>query len=285
MASASMNPQRSTGTRILIVGDDVAVAETLERYVQDSGYPCSSLTCECGKAASAVESYSPELLIVDLPLNQESDHLELTERIRRTRGMPVMFVIGDLDDRTLHRALEADPLGFISKPLLPSSVQGPLALCLKRLDQTRKAQRCAERIRASMDTILRVGMSGMGNGLDPDTESVGSPGEESVSEPSEEASKIKHLETILDRITMTLTSADDSHSTQSPAALPWTRLPSLTAREREVLRWLVAGHRVSTIATKLVVAPSTVRNHLKSIFRKLEVRSQTELLELLNGMN
>ena len=58
----------------------------------------------------------------------------------------------------------------------------------------------------------------------------------------------------------------------------------LTPREREVVRQIAVGDRVSTIATKLVVAPATVRNHLKAIFRKLEVRSQTELMELLNRL-
>jgi len=76
--------------------------------------------------------------------------------------VPVVFVIGDLDREALERALDADPLGFISKPLRPANIQGPLALCMKRLAQARKAHRCAERIRASMDTILRAGMSGFG---------------------------------------------------------------------------------------------------------------------------
>lgn len=51
-----------------------------------------------------------------------------------------------------------------------------------------------------------------------------------------------------------------------------------------MVRQIAVGDRVSTIATKLVVAPATVRNHLKAIFRKLEVRSQTELMELLNRL-
>lgn len=58
-------------------------------------------------------------------------------------------------------------------------------------------------------------------------------------------------------------------------------LCNLSSREKEVLRSLRAGQRVSTIARTLYLSPHTVRNHLKSIFRKLGVRSQTELLERL----
>jgi DNA-binding NarL/FixJ family response regulator len=69
----------------------------------------------------------------------------------------------------------------------------------------------------------------------------------------------------------------------APAGDPHTeaRLASLSPREHEVLRHLLEGYRVGTIARKLFISPHTVRNHLKKIFAKLEVRSQTELMEKL----
>jgi DNA-binding CsgD family transcriptional regulator len=54
---------------------------------------------------------------------------------------------------------------------------------------------------------------------------------------------------------------------------------SLTLRERDVLALLLEGLRVSSIARRLYLSPQTVRNHLKSIFRKLGAHSQAELLE------
>lgn len=60
------------------------------------------------------------------------------------------------------------------------------------------------------------------------------------------------------------------------------RLPEasmLTARQREVLRRLVAGQRVRTIAAELFVSQSTIRNHLSAIFEWFGVHSQAELLE------
>jgi len=59
------------------------------------------------------------------------------------------------------------------------------------------------------------------------------------------------------------------------------RLASLSPREQEVLRHLLEGYRVGTIARKLFISPHTVRNHLKKIFAKLDVSSQTELMETL----
>jgi DNA-binding CsgD family transcriptional regulator len=41
---------------------------------------------------------------------------------------------------------------------------------------------------------------------------------------------------------------------------------------------LLEGHRVVSIAAELGVSEHTIRNHLKSIFRKLGIHSQAELV-------
>ena len=58
-------------------------------------------------------------------------------------------------------------------------------------------------------------------------------------------------------------------------------LDRLSRREFEVVRLLLHGDRVPVIARQLFVSQSTVRNHLSSVFRKLRVRSQQELIVLL----
>ena len=61
-------------------------------------------------------------------------------------------------------------------------------------------------------------------------------------------------------------------------------LHALTQREWEILRLLRANQRVVAIARSLHISTSTVRNHLKSIFQKMGVHSQMELLECLSVM-
>jgi DNA-binding CsgD family transcriptional regulator len=54
----------------------------------------------------------------------------------------------------------------------------------------------------------------------------------------------------------------------------------LSSRELEIVRYLLQGRRVAQIAKGLFLSPNTVRSHLKSVFRKLGVHSQGELIEL-----
>jgi DNA-binding CsgD family transcriptional regulator len=66
-----------------------------------------------------------------------------------------------------------------------------------------------------------------------------------------------------------------------PSAVPG--LADLSARQWEVVTRLLRGERVPTIARGMFLSASTVRNHLATIYRKVGVGSQAELLELLHG--
>jgi DNA-binding NarL/FixJ family response regulator len=55
----------------------------------------------------------------------------------------------------------------------------------------------------------------------------------------------------------------------------------LTPREREILELLSTGLRAPSIATRLYLSQSTVRNHLSTAFKKMGVTSQAEFFELV----
>lgn len=63
-----------------------------------------------------------------------------------------------------------------------------------------------------------------------------------------------------------------------PAGPTDTAVP-LTSREREIVDLLANGARVVTIARHLRLSAHTVRNHLKSALRKLNLKGQHELFE------
>ena len=72
-----------------------------------------------------------------------------------------------------------------------------------------------------------------------------------------------------------------SHSLASISQPQIPGMSELSSRELDVLTRLLAGYRVPAIAKVLFISQSTVRNHLSAIFRKLNVESQQELIDLL----
>ncbi len=84
------------------------------------------------------------------------------------------------------------------------------------------------------------------------------------------------LEGALHRIAQELARVDLPGASQENAAPP---LCGLRPREQEVVRLLLQHLRVPAIARRLGISQQTVRNHLKSVFRRTGVRSQQELLD------
>ena len=63
-------------------------------------------------------------------------------------------------------------------------------------------------------------------------------------------------------------------------AIGLAAVDDLSPRQWEVVRRLVRGERVSTIAAEMYLSRSTIRNHLTAIFAKVGVHSQEELIAL-----
>ncbi len=59
----------------------------------------------------------------------------------------------------------------------------------------------------------------------------------------------------------------------------------LSPREQQIAERYAGGCSYQEIAVNLHIAPSTVRTHLATIYRKLEVSSKVELASRLNGVN
>jgi two-component system nitrate/nitrite response regulator NarL len=66
-----------------------------------------------------------------------------------------------------------------------------------------------------------------------------------------------------------------------------TNDPSLSSRERQIVAAVARGLSNRDIAVEAGIAPQTVKNHLSSIFHKLQVRSRLQLaiLALQHGLD
>jgi DNA-binding NarL/FixJ family response regulator len=96
------------------------------------------------------------------------------------------------------------------------------------------------------------------------------------------AARLVRLETALVAILeeLTILRQESEEASARAAGIAPRLLERLTERERLIVRRVVAGVRVPSIARELYLSQSTIRNHLSAAFHKLGVRSQAELLDL-----
>lgn len=64
----------------------------------------------------------------------------------------------------------------------------------------------------------------------------------------------------------------------TPAAAETSASEQLTGREHEVAKLLINGDTYKQVAWRLSISPDTVRQHIKHIYRKLQINSRVQLI-------
>ena len=59
----------------------------------------------------------------------------------------------------------------------------------------------------------------------------------------------------------------------------WNEIKLLTNREKEILSLVLQGEKRKSIAEKLFISDNSVRNHINSVFKKLNVKDRKDLCE------
>ena len=87
-------------------------------------------------------------------------------------------------------------------------------------------------------------------------------------------------EIMLSAIRIALDVYDKSGQSSGQIAQIQTRLDTLSAREKDVLKGLLAGHANKTIAYDLELSPRTVEVHRANVMSKMNARSLSELVRM-----
>ena len=121
-------------TKILVVDDDVNIAELLRLYLEKDGF--SVVTAENG--AKAIELHNrenPDLILLDIMLPLV-DGWQVCREIRKTSNVPIIMVTakGETFDKVLGLELGADD--YVSKPFDAKEVVARVKAVLRRTNMT-----------------------------------------------------------------------------------------------------------------------------------------------------
>ena len=107
-------------SKILIIDDDVETIKLLESIVQMDGHQTSTVL-ESKKAIQAAESFSPDLILLDIMM-PEINGIAVCKLIKSSpqlNHIKVMIVSALSDDGTRRDAANAGADQFVTKPILP----------------------------------------------------------------------------------------------------------------------------------------------------------------------
>lgn len=251
--AATQLPTAHRPADVLVVEDDRRVSQFLKRCLTLHGYEVSGVVASAADAIAHLEAHRPSIVIMDIQIEGPVDGVDLARLIRDRWDLPIVYVSGQGDDETVRRAVNTGPFGFVRKPFDDVQLRAALEVALHNAEAARARAAELERSKRERGELAASTASIQGR-LRRIAEVVGV-------RPPAEAGQASRLPATLEPL-----------------------VAELSPRERQVLRLLLTGHRVASVARTLSVSPYTVRNHLRALFRKLRVHSQEQLVEIFRGV-
>ncbi len=105
-----------SATRILVVEDEVILANDLKAQLEELGYVVLGVTDTGAEAVRLAGTLQPHVVLMDIRLRGEMDGITAAGLIRQQYSLPVVYLTAYSDEATLARAKITEPLGYIHKP-------------------------------------------------------------------------------------------------------------------------------------------------------------------------
>lgn len=240
--------------KILFVGGSQPVASQLKAALHQEPYELVAVA-DASEARAYLENEHVSVVVAHETLGSVRG-ADFLAQIYQTTPSTVRLMVTDAGESSalIDAVNRAEIYRFLSPPLVPSSLARVFrdALNLARVAEAQEAVWSAAK--QQQDAIARLANKDVSS---------------SEADTAVMASRFAGLR------------AETSAQSERIGELPNEHASRLSARENEIVQALGTGRRVKDIAQDLVISTHTVRNHLKAIYRKLNVRSQFELISLM----
>jgi PAS domain S-box-containing protein len=140
--------------RILVVEDESIVAIGIEYRLEALGYRVAARAVSGEVAIQKAVETRPDLVLMDIQLQDDMDGIEAAEQIRRRLHIPVVYLTAHTDHNTFQRAKLTDPFGYIVKPFQERDLHITIEMALYKHQME---QRLAKNERWLATTLKSIG--------------------------------------------------------------------------------------------------------------------------------
>lgn len=121
--------------KILIVEDEIIVAIEIKRALKKHGFDEIEQAFSYKQALEKIKQSKPNLIVMDINLKEEKDGIDLVKEIKQTDNIPVLYLTGFSDEKTMERAFDTDPVGYITKPFNRNELNITIKLALYKMNK------------------------------------------------------------------------------------------------------------------------------------------------------
>lgn len=141
------------GGQILIVENDPIIGRMLEMQVKSLGYSVTGVVGNGADALVYATSRRPDLVVIDTSVSDPIDGIDTARYLTRMFTIPVVFLSGTTSPPEIERAKQANPLGYLVKPIGRDQLFSTIEIGLN-LSKARKKPREENPVRNSIAGLL-----------------------------------------------------------------------------------------------------------------------------------
>jgi PAS domain S-box-containing protein len=166
-----MNLQnKSKASKILVVEDNGIVSLNIKLALQKYEYDVGTAgTSE--KAIHYVKEFNPDLVLMDIDLNEEIDGIETAKIIHEFSDVPIIFLTAFADITTIDRAKGENTYGYLIKPFESSELYSSIEIAINNhltKRQIRESELKQKQMIANISDVIAVmGIDGIINYVSP----------------------------------------------------------------------------------------------------------------------
>ncbi|MGQ9503160.1 MAG: response regulator, partial [Anaerolineae bacterium] len=144
------------GRCILVVEDELIVAENIRIMLTDFGYTVPPPVASAAEALRTLENLRPDMILVDIQLEGPVGGVHLARQIRERFSIPLVYLTAYADEETVRQALATEPYGYLVKPFSVAELRTTVELAFFRHDLERQLSAREARYCTIVDTLSEL---------------------------------------------------------------------------------------------------------------------------------
>lgn len=148
---------------VLIVEDELLVADDLRFTIQSMGYG-ARVADSADRALALASELCPDLVLMDIRIRGDRDGVETAKLLRAHFGVPVVFLTAHADAKTVQRASQSEPHGYLVKPVRSAELRATIEVALHKYRLEHELQKrerwFATTLSSIGDAVVTVDLAG-----------------------------------------------------------------------------------------------------------------------------
>ncbi len=144
--------------KIAIVEDDEITALNLKMSLKKQDYDVVTVVDNAEQALHEIALNLPEVIIIDISLQDSSDGITLAQDIKLKYNIPFIFLTSHCSNEIIEAAKKTKPYGYIVKPFHPNTLHASIQMGLLQFKEEQEESQ-DNNVKKEADKILHFGVN------------------------------------------------------------------------------------------------------------------------------